>query len=83
MCELEGLGPQCHQSGAGTGPVWGLEEELPPPVASPVQGDSAIAPGWLCSWGVQRGDAGIRAERRMSKALLSCSRCRQALLSAL
>lgn len=39
MCELEGLGPQCHQSGAGTGPVWGLEEELPPPpIASPVQG---------------------------------------------
>lgn len=31
MCELEGLGPQCHQSRAGTGPVWGLEEELPTP----------------------------------------------------
>lgn len=37
MCELEGLGPQCHQSRAGTGPVWGLEKLLPL-VASPVQG---------------------------------------------
>lgn len=56
MCELEGLGPQCHQSGAGTGPVWGLEEELPPQLPALCKGtvqlhQGGFAPG-VCSAGM-------------------------------